>query len=58
MKGRTTTIVSARVPDWVAAYLARQASSEGETVSEVIGRMLQQVIPDAEKRVERDEKEG
>ena len=55
MKGRTTTIVSARVPDWVAAYLARQASSEGETVSEIIGRMLRQAMPDTEKQSEQPE---
>ncbi len=49
MRGRNTTVVSARVPDWVAAHLARRASSEGETVSEIIGRVLREATPDAEK---------
>ena len=55
MRGRNTSIVSARVPDWVAAYLAQQASSEGKTVSEIIGRMLQEAIPDTEKPGEQPE---
>jgi hypothetical protein len=46
------------VPDWVAEYVTRQASSEGKTVSEIIGRMLQEAIPDTEKPGEQSGRAG